>query len=119
MGSLLSKIFFSQIIGYKHSKILILGLDHAGKTATLYKIGLNENVTTVPTIGFNSEMIQYNNVKMLIFDLGGQEKVRSLWQHYFENTDAIIFVVDSADRERMQEARETLHEILTNSNLEK
>ncbi|KAG2383702.1 hypothetical protein C9374_004373 [Naegleria lovaniensis] len=108
MGSFLSRLFFSQIISYKHSKIVILGLDNAGKTATLYKIGLNENVTTVPTVGFNCETIQYNNVRMLIFDLGGQAKIRQVWQHYLENTDAIIYVVDSADPTNKQDLSEAL-----------
>ena len=54
--------------------------------------------------GFNMEKVQYKNVMFTVWDVGGQEKLRPLWKHYFNNTDGLIFVVDSADRERMTRA---------------
>lgn len=54
---------------------------------------------TVPTIGLNIETIQYKNLEFLIYDIGG--KARSLWVHYYDNLDAIIFVVDSTDKDRL------------------
>lgn len=93
-------------------KILMLGLDAAGKTTILYQIRLGENVTTIPTIGFNVEGIEtVNNVRMTVWDVGGQDKIRKLWRHYFTGTDAVVFVVDSADTTRIQEAREELEKI--------
>ena len=73
----------------------MLGLDAAGKTTILYKLHIGEVLSTVPTLGFNVEKVQYKNVVFTVWDVGGQEKLRPLWRHYFNNTDALIFVVDS------------------------
>ena len=90
----------------------MLGLDAAGKTTILYKMKLNELITTIPTVGFNVEEVSYQNLTMTVWDVGGQKTIRTLWKHYLSNNDAIIFVVDSADRERMEEAREELWAVL-------
>ncbi|PRP87202.1 ADP-ribosylation factor 1 [Planoprotostelium fungivorum] len=84
-------------------RLLMIGLDAAGKTTILYKLKLGENVTTIPTLGFNVETIQYKDVNFTIWDVGGCDKIRPLWRHYFENTSALVFVIDSADRDRMEE----------------
>ena len=89
-----------------------MGLDNAGKTTILYKLKLGEVVTTIPTIGFNVESVEYKNVNMTVWDVGGQTKIRPLWQHYFENTDAIIFAVDCADAGRLEEAKNELDIVL-------
>lgn len=101
MGKLLSKIF-----GNKEMRILMLGLDAAGKTsecsesphicltiptnflllsptAILYKLKLGQSVTTIPTVGFNVETVTYKNVKFNVWDVGGQDKIRPLWRHYY------------------------------------
>eukprot|EP00244_Chara_vulgaris_P005371 TRINITY_DN2123_c1_g1_i2.p1 TRINITY_DN2123_c1_g1~~TRINITY_DN2123_c1_g1_i2.p1 ORF type:complete len:180 (+),score=23.60 TRINITY_DN2123_c1_g1_i2:40-579(+) len=83
---------------------LMLGLDAAGKTTILYKLHIGEVLSTVPTIGFNVEKVQYKNVQFTVWDVGGQEKLRPLWRHYFNNTDGLIYVVDSLDRERIGRA---------------
>jgi len=101
----------------KPTRILLVGLDAAGKTTLLYKLKLNELITTIPTIGFNVEQLNYKNLEMTMWDVGGQDKIRALWRYYFENSDAVIFVVDSADRDRMAEARETLHSMLADDAL--
>jgi ADP-ribosylation factor protein 1 len=75
----------------------LLGLDAAGKTTILYKLKLNENVVTIPTIGFNVETIEFQNLSITVWDVGGQGVIRPLWRHYFDNNDGIIFVVDSSD----------------------
>jgi ADP-ribosylation factor 1/2 len=54
--------------------------------------------------GFNVEKVQYKNVLFTVWDVGGQEKLRPLWRHYFNNTDGLIYVVDSQDRERVNRA---------------
>ena len=80
--------------------MLMVGLDAAGKTTILYKMKLGEIVTTIPTIGFNVETVEYKNIKFTMWDVGGQDKLRPLWRHYFQNTNGVIFVVDSNDRDR-------------------
>lgn len=74
-----------------------------------YKLHVGEVQTTVPTIGFNVEKVQYKNVSFTVWDVGGQEKLRPLWRYYFQNTDALIYVVDSADRDRVDRAAEEFH----------
>ncbi|KAK9667122.1 hypothetical protein RND81_14G234500 [Saponaria officinalis] len=98
-------------------KILMLGLDASGKTTILYKLKLGEVVHTLPTIGFNVETVEYKNVSFAVWDIGGQEKIRALWRHYFQNTQGLIFVVDSSDRARIIEARNQLHQILDQNEL--
>ncbi|XP_020894467.1 ADP-ribosylation factor 6 [Exaiptasia diaphana] len=107
MGSLLSRIF-----GDREMRILMLGLDAAGKTTILYKLKLGQSVTTIPTVGFNVETVKYKNIKFNVWDVGGQDKIRPLWRHYYTGTQGLIFVVDSADRERIDEARQELHKII-------
>jgi len=85
-------------------RIIFLGLDAAGKTTLLYKLKLGEVVTTIPTIGFNVEDVQYKNLKITCWDVGGCDKIRPLWRHYFANTTAVVFVLDSHDRGRANEA---------------
>lgn len=90
----------------------MVGLDAAGKTTILYKLKLGEVVTTIPTIGFNVETVEYKNISFTVWDVGGQDKIRPLWRHYFQNTQGLIFVVDANDVERMDEARAELTRML-------
>lgn len=85
-----------------------VGLDAAGKTTILYKLKLGEIVTTIPTIGFNVETVEYKNISFTVWDVGGQDKIRPLWRHYYQNTQGLIFVVDSNDRDRVVEAENEL-----------
>ncbi|NXI66124.1 ARF5 factor, partial [Chauna torquata] len=94
-----------------------VGLDAAGKTTILYKLKLGEIVTTIPTIGFNVETVEYKNICFTVWDVGGQDKIRPLWRHYFQNTQGLIFVVDSNDRERVQESADELQKMLQEDEL--
>ncbi|XP_067907785.1 ADP-ribosylation factor 4 [Heterodontus francisci] len=116
MGLTISNIF-NRLFGKKQVRILMVGLDAAGKTTILYKLKLGEIVTTIPTIGFNVETVEYKNVSFTVWDVGGQDKIRPLWRHYFQNTQGLIFVVDSNDRERIQEASEELRKMLEEDEL--
>ncbi|KAK1887225.1 ADP-ribosylation factor 5 [Dissostichus eleginoides] len=100
MGLTISSLF-DRFFGKKQMRILMVGLDAAGKTTILYKLKLGEIVTTIPTIGFNVET----------------DKIRPLWRHYFQNTQGLIFVVDSNDRERVAESSEELQKMLTEDEL--
>lgn len=151
MGGQFSKMM-GRIFGSKEMRLLMLGLDAAGKTTILYKLKLGQDVTTIPTVGFNVETVTYKNVKFNVWDVGGQDKIRPLWRHYFSGmyrspprplpsisailsfvllqpspitnadtrltytqytgTQGLIFVVDSSDRNRMEEARQELHRII-------
>jgi len=95
----------------------MVGLDAAGKTTILYKLKLGEIVTTIPTIGFNVETVEFKNISFTVWDVGGQDKIRPLWRHYFQNTQGLIFVVDSNDRERVAESAEELSKMLLEDEL--
>merc|ERR1711992_400905 len=97
-----------KMMGSVDKRILMVGLDAAGKTTILYKLKLGEVVTTIPTIGFNVESVEYKNINFTVWDIGGQDKIRKFWRYYYNNTQGVIFVVDSNDRDRMEEAREEL-----------
>ncbi|CAF0954341.1 unnamed protein product [Brachionus calyciflorus] len=115
MGLLVSKLFdlFATWNEGTPSRILLLGLDNAGKTTILYKIKLNENICSIPTIGFNVETVSpVKGVTFTVWDVGGQKKIRTLWKHYFQNTQGLVYVIDSSDSERVSEAAEELHGIL-------
>ncbi|KAG9401838.1 hypothetical protein AC1031_007545 [Aphanomyces cochlioides] len=101
----------------KQRRIIMLGLDAAGKTTILYKLKLNETVHTLPTIGYNVETFKYKNIQFTAWDMGGQDKLRPLWRHYHEHADAVIFVVDSTDVQRIHEAAEELHRMLSEDDL--
>ncbi len=116
MGASISK-FLSILWGHKDMRILMVGLDAAGKTTILYKLKLGEIVTTIPTIGFNVETLEYKNISFTVWDVGGQDKIRPLWKHYFQNTQGIIYVIDSNDRDRIGEAREELQRMLNEEQL--
>uniref|UniRef100_A0A8C7Z0R6 ADP-ribosylation factor 4 n=1 Tax=Oryzias sinensis TaxID=183150 RepID=A0A8C7Z0R6_9TELE len=112
MGLTISSLF-SRLFGKKQMRILMVGLDAAGKTTILYKLKLGEIVTTIPTIGFNVETVEYKNICFTVWDVGGQDKIRPLWRHYFQNTQGLIFVVDSNDRERVAESAEELSKMVS------
>ncbi|XP_013783779.1 ADP-ribosylation factor-like protein 1 isoform X1 [Limulus polyphemus] len=117
MGGLLS--YFKSLLGSREMRILILGLDGAGKTTILYRLQVGEVVTTIPTIGFNVEQVTYKNLKFQVWDLGGQTSIRPYWRCYFSNTDAIIYVVDSIDRDRIGISKEELVSMLKEDELKK
>uniref|UniRef100_A0A1A9WQB5 ADP-ribosylation factor n=1 Tax=Glossina brevipalpis TaxID=37001 RepID=A0A1A9WQB5_9MUSC len=116
MGLALSSVL-TRLFGKQEMRILMVGLDAAGKTTILYKLKLGEIVTTIPTIGFNVETVEYKNICFTVWDVGGQDKIRPLWRHYFQNTQGLIFVVDSNDRDRIDEARKELENMLEEDEL--
>jgi small GTP-binding protein len=103
--------------GKSEIRALMVGLDAAGKTTLLYKLKLGEIVTTIPTIGFNVETMTYKDMSITVWDVGGQDNIRSLWRHYYQNTQVLIFVVDSNDKDRMGEAHDELHRLLSQDEL--
>ncbi|CCH58991.1 hypothetical protein TBLA_0B01480 [Henningerozyma blattae CBS 6284] len=118
MGNSISKAL-SKLFGSREMKILMLGLDNAGKTTILYKLKLNTVKAAAPTVGFNVETVTYKNVKFNMWDVGGQERLRPLWRHYFPATTALIFVIDAHDKKRLTEAKEELYSIISEKEMEK
>merc|ERR1712205_255820 len=108
---------FKRLFSKQEMRILMLGLDAAGKTTILYKLKLGEVVTTIPTIGFNVETVEYKNINFTVWDVGGQDKIRKLWRHYYQNTQGLIFVVDSNDHDRIEDAREELDKMLNDEEM--
>ncbi|XP_014784130.1 E3 ubiquitin-protein ligase TRIM23 [Octopus bimaculoides] len=98
-------------------RVVTLGLDDAGKTSILFKLKQNEFIQTIPTIGFNVETVEYKNLKFTIWDVGGQHKIRPLWKHYYFNTQAVIYVVDSSNKDRLQEAYNELAKLVQEKEL--
>ncbi|KAK6332211.1 Arf GTPase arl1 [Orbilia javanica] len=117
MGGWLSRLSALAGWGKKEVRILILGLDNAGKTTLLYRLKIGEVVTTVPTIGFNVESVTYKNLNFNVWDLGGQTSIRPYWRCYYANTAAVIFVVDATDKDRLSTASEELQAMLNEEEL--
>merc|ERR1712076_314977 len=110
MGIFFTKLF--DVFGKQEKSIVMVGLDAAGKTTILYKLKLGEVTATIPTIGFNVETVQYKNISFTVWDVGGQDKIRPLWRHYYSGTDGLVYVVDSNDRDRIEDAREELAKMI-------
>ena len=96
-------------------KILLLGLDNAGKTSLLFQMRDKEFKQTVPTVGLNIEHIVYKKYSVTIWDVGGQ--ATKLWKHYFDHIDSVIFVVDRADESRLLAARDELNKVIRDEGL--
>jgi ADP-ribosylation factor protein 1 len=111
------RTMLTKLFGSPEYRVLIIGLDASGKTTILYKLKLGETVTAIPTIGFNVETVMYNNTALTMWDVGGCDKIRPLIRHYFQNTQALICVVDSQDTVRLGEATEELWRVLIEDEL--
>jgi len=94
------------------TKVLLLGADSVGKTTLLYLLKMNEIVKTIPTIGFNVEDLEYKDRKIQIWDVGGGEKIRTLWKHYIQHTKCIIFMLNISDKERFNDYKKTFDFLL-------
>ncbi|XP_078080273.1 ADP-ribosylation factor-like protein 5B isoform X1 [Mustelus asterias] len=115
-------MFLAKVMGLfcnQEHKVIIVGLDNAGKTTILYQFLMNEVVHTSPTIGSNVEEIVVKNTHFLMWDIGGQDMLRSTWSTYYTNTEFVILVVDSTDRERLTLTKEELYKMLAHEDLRK
>jgi len=93
-------------------RILMLGLDNSGKTTALKQLAGEDVDHITPTQGFNIKSVQHSGFKLNVWDIGGQKHIRPYWKNYYENTDAIVYMVDSSDRRRTDEAAEELQGLL-------
>ena len=117
MGFIFSKLF-QKLFGKKEVRLLILGLDNAGKTTVLYQMQFGDSKITVPTLGFNVETVQYQNLTFQMWDLGGQSELRPYWRCYFPKTNAIVFVIDSTDKERLNIVKQELFLLIQEEDLQ-
>ncbi|XP_067681058.1 ADP-ribosylation factor-like protein 2 [Haliotis asinina] len=101
----------------KEVRLLMLGLDNAGKTTILKKFNGEDIDTISPTLGFNIKTLEHRGFKLNVWDVGGQKSLRSYWRNYFESTDGLIWVVDSADRMRLQDCKQELQALLLEERL--
>ncbi|XP_048772618.1 ADP-ribosylation factor-like protein 3 [Ostrea edulis] len=102
----------------KELRILLLGLDNAGKTTLLKKLASEDISHITPTQGFNIKSVASSGFKLNVWDIGGQRKIRPYWKNYFENTDVLIYVIDSADQKRFEETGVELSELLEEQKLQ-
>ncbi|KAL4004643.1 nicotinic acetylcholine receptor alpha-9 [Sarotherodon galilaeus] len=98
-------------------RLLLLGLDNAGKTTVLKQLAAEDVSHITPTQGFNIKSVQSAGFKLNVWDIGGQRKIRPYWRNYFENTDVLIYVIDSSDRKRFEETSLELAELLEEEKL--
>ena len=112
MGILLSKLW-TLLFSAEEVKILILGLDNSGKSTILYRLSMGSTVATTPTLGANVEELTYRNLKIIMWDLGGQSSLRTSWSAYYTGAKAVVLVVDSTDRERVATVKQELARIMT------
>ncbi|XP_024369385.1 uncharacterized protein [Physcomitrium patens] len=117
MGVIVSRLWF-YMFPAKEYKIVVVGLDNAGKTTTLYKLHLGEVVVTQPTVGSNVEELVYKNIRFEVWDLGGQERLRTSWATYYRGTHAVVMVVDSTDRSRISIIKEELFKLMQHEDLQ-
>ncbi|KAL6096861.1 arl3 [Pungitius sinensis] len=98
-------------------RLLLLGLDNSGKTTLLKQLAAEDISHITPTQGFNIKSVQSSGFKLNVWDIGGQRKIRPYWKNYFENTDVLIYVIDSSDRRRLEETSLELFELLEEEKL--
>merc|ERR1712087_367851 len=100
-------------------RILMLGLDNSGKTTALKTLAGEDCTTITPTQGFNIKSVQQGGFKLNVWDIGGQKHIRPYWKNYYQNTDAIVYVFDSVDKRRADEAAEELAQLMEEELLQK
>lgn len=103
----------------KEAKLLVLGLDNAGKTTLLKQLSKEDPEGTEPTQGFNVKTLLHDGFKLNVWDIGGQKKIREYWVNYYNNVDGIVFVIDSSDEGRVKECKETFMYLMSEDKLEK
>ena len=109
-----------KFLGKPETRVLVLGLDESGKSTIVYRLkhGKVDETEIIHTIGFNVECVEYKKMIFSLWDIGGAKETRSFWRFYYEGSQAIIFVFDStSDAQRVEEAREDLHRLLTEHEL--
>ena len=103
--------------GPDECRVLILGLDYAGKSTLISRMKFGKKVDTTPTIGFNLQTIKHKSIVFQCWDMGGQTSLRPMWRCYFADTDAIVWVLDSVDRDRFETSKKEFYSLLSEEEL--
>ncbi|KAI8466659.1 MAG: ARF-like GTPase [Monoraphidium minutum] len=101
----------------KEMRLLMVGLDNAGKTTIVKRLNGEDTSTISPTLGFNIKTMEFRGYKLNIWDVGGQRTLRPYWRNYYEKTDGLIWVVDSADIPRLADCAAELRGLLKEERL--
>ena len=101
----------------KHRRVLLVGLDAAGKTTLLFRLYAGKSLNTIPTVGFNVKTVPFQGLQLHVWDVGGQEQLREFWRHHFTGTQGLVFVVDAADRDRLVHARAEFERVVADEQL--
>lgn len=113
----LLKILRKMKLKEKQIRLLVLGLDNSGKTTVVKSIMGQDVNETSPTLGFTINTLKHGDYTINMWDIGGQTTIRSYWRNYFEQTDGVVWVVDSSDKLRLQDCKEELHNLLKQDKL--
>ena len=97
----------------KNRRVLLVGLDAAGKTTLLFRLYAGKTLNTIPTVGFNMKTVRIQGLNMNIWDVGGQDQLREFWRHHFTGTQGVVFVVDAADQDRLTDAKAEFEKVVT------
>jgi len=100
------------------ARILVLGLDNSGKTTIMRKLSEEDISHIMPTQGFNIKSLVHEGFKLNVWDIGGQKSIRPYWRNYFDQTDALVYVIDSADQKRLEETSIELQQLLDEEKLQ-
>eukprot|EP01017_Pseudomicrothorax_dubius_P004852 TRINITY_DN11086_c0_g1_i1.p2 TRINITY_DN11086_c0_g1~~TRINITY_DN11086_c0_g1_i1.p2 ORF type:complete len:119 (-),score=15.81 TRINITY_DN11086_c0_g1_i1:196-552(-) len=108
---------FDWTLKIEKTKVVMLGLDAAGKSTVHHKLLRKADPPSAPTIGFNIQTAEVNNLTFYVWDICGSDRIRPLWKPLLEDAQALVFVVDSCDRERVERAKEEFYKLLQEQEL--
>jgi ADP-ribosylation factor-like protein 3 len=102
----------------KELRVLVLGLDNAGKTTVLKKMADEDTVQINPTQGFNMKTLVKEGIKLNVWDIGGQKAIRTYWENYYDNVDILVYVVDAADKKRLEESGTEFNNLISDAKMQ-
>ncbi|CAH0384646.1 unnamed protein product [Bemisia tabaci] len=115
MLSLINRIldWFKSLLWKEEMELTLVGLQCSGKTTFVNVIASNQfSEDMIPTVGFNMRKITKGNVTIKVWDIGGQPRFRSMWERYCRGVNAIVYMVDAADNEKIEASRNELHQLV-------
>jgi ADP-ribosylation factor-like protein 8 len=105
--------WFKSLFWKQEMELTLVGLQNSGKTTLVNVIASGQfKEDMIPTVGFNMKKVTKGNVTIKLWDIGGQPRFRSMWERYCRGVNAIVYVVDSADREKFETTKKELHELI-------